>query len=237
MDDFEGTYAPQSPDLSEYQSFDQPDPFTQSYQPPAQSQHQQAFYPPPQQHQQQQHQQHQQSNNQQPFDPFAAEPTFQYSNQYQQPIANMPKNGRRNSHFDDDEFVPDQPAMKQGRKPKKQKLEEDICDKPAPGIEEGIEVRTKFPVARIKRIMQADEDVGKVSQVTPTAVCKYNLTSSTLTFTDAQNSQSTRTLHHLTNTQIVVYCARKVFQACHCSASEASGPRRRAARFSGADRE
>lgn len=35
----------------------------------------------------------------------------------------------------------------------------------------GIEVRTKFPVARIKRIMQADEDVGKVAQVTPIAVC------------------------------------------------------------------
>lgn len=35
-----------------------------------------------------------------------------------------------------------------------------------------IEVRTKFPVARIKRIMQADEDVGKVAQVTPVIVCK-----------------------------------------------------------------
>ena len=36
----------------------------------------------------------------------------------------------------------------------------------------GVDVRTKFPVARIKRIMQADEDVGKVAQATPTAVCK-----------------------------------------------------------------
>jgi hypothetical protein len=35
-----------------------------------------------------------------------------------------------------------------------------------------IEVKTKFPVARIKRIMQADEEVGKVAQVTPIAVCK-----------------------------------------------------------------
>lgn len=40
---------------------------------------------------------------------------------------------------------------------------------PRPGA--GIEVKTKFPVARIKRIMQADEDVGKVAQVTPIAVC------------------------------------------------------------------
>ncbi|TVY39281.1 DNA polymerase epsilon subunit C [Lachnellula subtilissima] len=36
----------------------------------------------------------------------------------------------------------------------------------------GIEIRTKFPVARIKRIMQADEEVGKVAQVTPVAVSK-----------------------------------------------------------------
>ena len=60
-----------------------------------------------------------------------------------------------------------------GRKSKKAKAEEDYCAKPAPGVEEGIEVKTKFPVARIKRIMQADEDVGKVAQVTPTAVCTY----------------------------------------------------------------
>lgn len=44
----------------------------------------------------------------------------------------------------------------------------------------GIDIKTKFPVARIKRIMQADEDVGKVAQATPTAVCK--LPSSSLLF-------------------------------------------------------
>jgi len=43
---------------------------------------------------------------------------------------------------------------------------------PAPGEEEGIDVKTKFPVARIKRIVQADEDVGKVAQVTPVVICK-----------------------------------------------------------------
>jgi hypothetical protein len=37
---------------------------------------------------------------------------------------------------------------------------------------EPIEVKTKFPVARIKRIMQADDDVGKVAQVTPVVVSK-----------------------------------------------------------------
>ncbi|KAF2766136.1 hypothetical protein EJ03DRAFT_254965, partial [Teratosphaeria nubilosa] len=33
-------------------------------------------------------------------------------------------------------------------------------------------LKTSFPVARIKRIMQADEDVGKVAQVTPHVVSR-----------------------------------------------------------------
>ncbi|KAI8804299.1 histone-fold-containing protein [Cladochytrium replicatum] len=32
--------------------------------------------------------------------------------------------------------------------------------------------KTKFPVARIKKIMRLDEDVGKVSQVTPVLISK-----------------------------------------------------------------
>ncbi|KAE8150370.1 histone-fold-containing protein [Aspergillus avenaceus] len=43
---------------------------------------------------------------------------------------------------------------------------------PKPEPVAAVEVKTKFPVARIKRIMQADEDVGKVAQVTPIAVSK-----------------------------------------------------------------
>ncbi|KOS15368.1 dna polymerase epsilon subunit dpb3 [Malassezia pachydermatis] len=31
---------------------------------------------------------------------------------------------------------------------------------------------SKFPIARIKRIMQADEDVGKVAQATPVVISK-----------------------------------------------------------------
>jgi hypothetical protein len=34
-----------------------------------------------------------------------------------------------------------------------------------------ITIKNHFPVARIKRIMQADDDVGKVAQVTPVVVC------------------------------------------------------------------
>lgn len=41
----------------------------------------------------------------------------------------------------------------------------------SPGVEPS-PVKTKFPTARIKRIMQADEEVGKVAQQTPIAVGK-----------------------------------------------------------------
>ncbi|KAF2481680.1 histone-fold-containing protein, partial [Neohortaea acidophila] len=34
------------------------------------------------------------------------------------------------------------------------------------------QLKTSFPVARIKRIMQADEDIGKVAQVTPHVVSR-----------------------------------------------------------------
>lgn len=36
---------------------------------------------------------------------------------------------------------------------------------------DSILIKNHFPVARIKRIMQADDDVGKVAQVTPVVVC------------------------------------------------------------------
>ncbi|KFY27330.1 hypothetical protein V493_03557 [Pseudogymnoascus sp. VKM F-4281 (FW-2241)] len=49
-------------------------------------------------------------------------------------------------------------------------ISEDV--KPHLGPSQGIDIKTKFPVARIKRIMQADEEVGKVAQVTPVAVSK-----------------------------------------------------------------
>ena len=51
-------------------------------------------------------------------------------------------------------------------------LPPDLPLKPPPGTEENVVVKTKFPVARIKRIVQADEDVGKVAQSTPVAVSK-----------------------------------------------------------------
>jgi Dr1-associated corepressor len=35
--------------------------------------------------------------------------------------------------------------------------------------------QTRFPVARIKRIMQKDEEVGKVAQATPVVICELGL--------------------------------------------------------------
>ncbi|KAI0481537.1 hypothetical protein F4859DRAFT_423933 [Xylaria cf. heliscus] len=54
-------------------------------------------------------------------------------------------------------------TMPRGKAVAQAAKEPDIMDSP---------VRTKFPTARIKRIMQADEEVGKVAQQTPIAVGK-----------------------------------------------------------------
>lgn len=173
MDNPDGTYAPQSPDLSGFQAYDHNEPaFPEPYSPPIQpahtsfDQYQQQPLPIhhsafPSSHQQQEL-----------FDPFAPQDSqFSYPSHSQQ-NSPMPKSRKPRAHVGDDDFNPGQTNAKAGRPPKKQKEKEAVCNIPAPGIAEGVDVKTKFPVARIKRIMQADEDVGKVSQVTPTAVCK-----------------------------------------------------------------
>ncbi|GLA35871.1 hypothetical protein AnigIFM63309_001252 [Aspergillus niger] len=74
---------------------------------------------------------------------------------------------------DEEDYVPSPPPQPQPQ-PQEEPvaiIEEEEPPKPAPAPV-NVEVKTKFPVARIKRIMQADEDVGKVAQVTPIAVSK-----------------------------------------------------------------
>lgn len=91
----------------------------------------------------------------------------------------------------------------------------------------GIDIKTKFPVARIKRIMQADEDVGKVAQATPTAVCELTtilietscfllilLTSLFL------SSQSTRVVHDRSRDQSSGGGQRSIQQAGDGGASQ-----------------
>ncbi len=83
----------------------------------------------------------------------------------------MMGNGRIKQQDEDEDWTPETSTRGSSRKSKRVKTEQVGL---APGAAEGIEVKTKFPVARIKRIMQADEDVGKVAQVTPVAVCKLS---------------------------------------------------------------
>lgn len=70
-----------------------------------------------------------------------------------------------------------------GKKAKQEQNNKEMSEEPVhESASGGIDVKTKFPVARIKRIMQADEDVGKVAQVTPVVVCKCFMFFCTLYF-------------------------------------------------------
>jgi Dr1-associated corepressor len=68
--------------------------------------------------------------------------------------------------------IPNNPDMSSRSKRGAVKSENGAGSSEDLGPSQGIDIKTKFPVARIKRIMQADEEVGKVAQVTPVAVCE-----------------------------------------------------------------
>jgi hypothetical protein len=70
----------------------------------------------------------------------------------------------------DAEYTPDAPPPK-ARGKKKEGNGSPGAPNATTTTVDGIEIKTHFPVARIKRIMQADDDVGKVAQVTPVVVC------------------------------------------------------------------
>jgi Dr1-associated corepressor len=91
----------------------------------------------------------------------------------QSPVDIMP--ARRGTSKMTDEYEEEDYIPIKGPSGRKAKAKEQVGNGSAaivPINPADIEVKTKFPVARIKRIMQADEDVGKVAQVTPVAVCK-----------------------------------------------------------------
>ena len=152
-------YRPRSPDFSSFQS-----PFPPSVNPPLPSPlaHRASYdaspffapqYQPPR-------------ASQQYIPPFAdpsldSEMARRSSRLAQHPVQES-KYTEPADHLDHDHWEPEPEP-----EPEPQELQEPH-DPPKPA---GIEVKTKFPVARIKRIMQADEDVGKVAQVTPIAVC------------------------------------------------------------------
>ncbi|KAI9723339.1 MAG: hypothetical protein M1812_001223 [Candelaria pacifica] len=151
------SYAPQSPDLSSYHSNYPPNPspslYTQQY-PAAASQPsyiQSPYYSPEQ-----------------------ANPHAQYPSTDNTFATTAASNSMQAE--DDEDYTPETSSSKRaatrGASRKAKRSMNSDGDGVAPGVAEGIEVKTKFPVARIKRIMQADEDVGKVAQVTPVVVSK-----------------------------------------------------------------
>ncbi|KAI9762234.1 MAG: hypothetical protein M4579_000557 [Chaenotheca gracillima] len=178
----EGTYAPQSPDLSAYHSAYTPDLSTSaststSNFPPHLRQYQKPYA----------HQQHQQQPS-----PYAQPsitsdaPLHQRPPPIASPYWSPPQQPQTLPSSDPSFPPPDSPghpaedaemAESAGaRSSRKRRTKPNgaaaSAPPPPPPFAPDVEVRTKFPVARIKRIMQADEDVGKVAQVTPVAVSK-----------------------------------------------------------------
>ena len=160
MDNPDNSYAPQSPDLSAYQSSYNTDIPPATYYPQGPSPHQHPF-PQPQNY------------------GHISDSHSQMTSLPQPPHLNntatmKTRRPRTESKQNNSDWMADRSSRPGPRRMRQPRIEED-CGLPAPGEIEGIEVKTKFPVARIKRIMQHDEDVGKVAQVTPTAVCKFVL--------------------------------------------------------------
>lgn len=169
MESADASWAPQSPDLSSYHSADN-----------------EPVHP--------QHQAYRGSiSHGLPFSPPTSSPTLQAkpTPQFAPPqLASPPQSTspfmprgvpkEESMHDADAEYVPDASEKVRGKR-----KEGNGTAGAAPGATttsaEGINITVHFPVARIKRIMQADDDVGKVAQVTPVVVCKHPL------FTPSQN--------------------------------------------------
>jgi hypothetical protein len=112
---------------------------------------------------------------QQQQQPVWHEPQYQPISELRHPL-DMPRNNSIKTEIKsetmDEEYAPATAKKGRGRGAGKQAKDE-IKDEEGSASHHGQEIKTKFPTARIKRIMQADEDVGKVAQVTPILVCKF----------------------------------------------------------------
>lgn len=187
----DSTYRPQSPDLSLYQP---KSPDLSSYRPQSPDLSG-APLPSPRFG-------HQHSHSRDRFGPafgstpfaYGASPTSipaqpQYDPQFSQQYGYDMPNTRRTKYDDDGEFLPDAPARQSRREqptlPNLQAngLPYDGQHSQLTGAIQGmstqpgdptfgVQLKTSFPVARIKRIMQADDDIGKVAQVTPHVVSR-----------------------------------------------------------------
>lgn len=160
-----GGYRPRSPDLSFMQQQHSSSPQV-SYQPPLpqSSSYAYNYQPPTTSWTPTYTPQHRSSYDASPFFNSGASqpqsPPFSHHHLDQSPESMPPRRSRKVKEEFVEPVVHDEYASKI------------LVKSEGPGPSMGIDVKTKFPVARIKRIMQADEDVGKVAQVTPIAVCK-----------------------------------------------------------------
>lgn len=145
MDEPEGSYAPESPDLSACQPAHVPEPYSYSYASRSDP-HRMSLEDAP-------------DETATPYRRDADKPPLDHA------MSGPPVDSMEDD--DDDEDYEDRPRARRSRNARK--TSKAVSTEP---LEGDVEIKTKFPVARIKRIMQADEDVGKVSQVTPVAVCK-----------------------------------------------------------------
>jgi hypothetical protein len=84
----------------------------------------------------------------------------------------MPRGLRKEEsmHDADADYAPDAPEKTRGKRREGNGSSSAAPDATTTSAD-GINITVHFPVARIKRIMQADDDVGKVAQVTPVVVC------------------------------------------------------------------
>lgn len=105
--------------------------------------------------------------------PHSHTPTASYQPNHSQPATTQPAIPYQVSHYypHDSEITPPHFSTVQQNHNQNDYTMADAAVYKDPNPD-NIEIKTKFPVARIKRIMQADEDVGKVAQVTPVAVNK-----------------------------------------------------------------
>ncbi|KAF2634744.1 histone-fold-containing protein [Massarina eburnea CBS 473.64] len=82
----------------------------------------------------------------------------------------MPRGVRTEESMHDADYIPD--ASEKARGKRKEGNGTPAAAATLPPGAENVNITVHFPVARIKRIMQADDDVGKVAQVTPVVVSK-----------------------------------------------------------------
>ncbi|KZZ89708.1 Histone-fold protein [Moelleriella libera RCEF 2490] len=190
-DESTSSYAPKSPDLSSFYSGDPTQPtsqlhnasqasgqykllppaysYTSSYAPPQPSafvpqehhhaiKHEYPTYAPPL------HQNFPPSN--QSFHPFPLAGQSSYGTAFDQ--IHLRQGQPSSAQFNSIEHIEPLTGQSSSDMPPRRAA---AASPPAPAIDPS-PVRTKFPTARIKRIMQADEEVGKVAQQTPIAVGK-----------------------------------------------------------------